>query len=262
MVTSKYEFHRHLTLLISYLRLKITVLPLILSIETTTKVCSVAILKDGILLNLQESRDEDYTHAEKLNVFIEAAINAAGITPPDLDAIAIAGGPGSYTGLRIGASSAKGLCYAINKPLISVDPLEALIFQYKAEFEQGENELIFPMIDARRDEVFMSVFNADGSRVEETSAQIIDADFLKKYGNKTCVLIGDGAEKFTTLFSGDAQVKIIPDCLATARFIGILAEQKSLAGGFEDLAYYEPFYGKEFKTTVSTKLNKIRTSNL
>ncbi|MES2627575.1 MAG: tRNA (adenosine(37)-N6)-threonylcarbamoyltransferase complex dimerization subunit type 1 TsaB [Bacteroidota bacterium] len=233
---------------------------LILSLDTTTKVCSVAIHSGGRLLNLQESRDDDYTHAEKLNVFIEKALKETGLKPAQLDAVAIAGGPGSYTGLRIGASSAKGLCYALSKPLISIDPLEALALACKENFLSGQ-ELIFPMIDARRDEVFMSVFDAQLNRVEETSAQIIDQQFFDKYPDKTCILAGDGAAKFQSLFSEHPLITVLPDCLASAVYIGRLAEEKFRNSAFEDLAYYEPFYGKEFKTTVSKKLSKIHTSN-
>lgn len=241
--------------------LKIPALALILSIETTTKICSVAILKDEVLINLQESGNEDYSHAEKLNVFIEKALNETGIKPTELDAVAVAGGPGSYTGLRIGVSSAKGLCYAIGKPLIAVDPLLALALQFHSDHQPGQDVLIFPMIDARRDEVFMSVFSVELNQLEETSAQIIDANFFDKYPGKTCVLIGDGAPKFATLFKGDDRIQVRTDCFASSHFIGLLAEGKFKRGEVENLAYYEPFYGKEFKTTVSTKIRKTQIGN-
>ncbi len=236
-------------------------MPLILSIETTTKVCSVALHRDGKLINLQESHDEDYTHAEKLNVFIEKALKEAGLKPNDLDAIAVAGGPGSYTGLRIGVSSAKGLCYAIDKPLIAVDPLKALALQYTALTTPDTSVLVFPMIDARRDEVFMSVFNGALIQLGETKAQIITSDYFDQFADKKCVLVGDGAPKFAELFISKSNVEIVSDCVASAGFIGVLAALKYESGEFENLAYYEPQYGKEFQTTVSTKLNKIRTSN-
>lgn len=234
---------------------------LILSIESTTKVCSVALHRDGKLLELQESLDDDYAHAEKLNVYIEQAMKKSGTSPSELDAVAIARGPGSYTGLRIGASSAKGLCYAVNKPLIAVDPLKALALRAVNENKANEADLIFSMIDARRDEVFMAVFDTSLGQVEQTSAQIIDAEFFKKYGEKCCLLVGDGAAKFNALFEADPLVKVVSDCLASARETGILATEKFRESQFEDLAYYEPFYGKEFKTTVSKKLSNIHTSN-
>lgn len=231
---------------------------LILSLETTTKVCSVAIALDGKLITLKESNDQDYGHAEKLNVYIEQVLKESGYQASDLHAVAIAGGPGSYTGLRIGASSAKGLCYALNIPLISIDPLKGLFHSYKHNYADASDELIFSMIDARRDEVFMAVFDRSFKTIEATSAQIINDEFLSKYEGKKLAFIGDGAAKFEGRFEG---VRIIKECVASAAAMVEKADLKFTAQQFEDLAYYEPFYGKDFQTTVSTKLNKIHTSN-
>ncbi len=240
---------------------------LLLNLETTTKICSVALTRNGELLCLIESDDSEYGHAEKLHVFIEQVLKESGVAVNQLDGVAVAGGPGSYTGLRIGVSAAKGLCYALDKPLLAIDPLKALVIRFLAENKLAENKLaenslIVPMIDARRDEVFMAVYSPDLKAVEETSAQIIDLDFFAKYGDKNMILIGDGAAKFTDLFRANPQIHIFPNCLASARYMGVLAEEKFADKQFEDVAYYEPFYGKEYKTTVSKKANNIRTNNL
>ena len=234
---------------------------LILSLETTTKVCSVAITRNGELLALVESNDADYGHAEKLHVYIDEALEKAGISIKQLQAIAVAGGPGSYTGLRIGVSAAKGFCFGLELPLIAVDPLKALVHRFKASHKMLDEGLIMPMIDARRDEVFMAAYTETLTPVLDTCAQIIDPAFFEKYAPQTCYLIGDGAAKFADMFQENTLVKIVPECLASAAFIGLLAEEQFSRNDFVDLVYYEPFYGKEFQTTVSTKLNKVRTSN-
>ncbi len=233
---------------------------LILSLETTTKVCSVAVTRNGELLALKESNDEDFGHAEKLHVYIEEALKLAGVLMKELDAVAVAGGPGSYTGLRIGVSAAKGFCFGLEKPLIAIDPLKALALRYKTESSPDQGAII-PMIDARRDEVFMSVFDQDLKLIKPTAAEIIDVGFFDGFSETKIYLVGDGAPKFAELFVGNDRVKVVGNCLASAEYIGKLAEKNFNKGEFVDLVYYEPFYGKEFKTTVSKKLNKIRTNS-
>ena len=231
---------------------------LILSLETTTKVCSVAVSENDRLLALVESNDADYGHAEKLHVYIDQAIAEAGISLQQLNAVAVAGGPGSYTGLRIGVSAAKGLCFGLDIPLIAVDPLKALALQFLNRKTTIGNSLVVPMIDARRDEVFMSVFDTALNETQGVSAEIITADFFDSYQAEKIYLVGDGAPKFAEIFQGNDRVEVLTNCLASAKSISVLAYEKFKQNNFVDLVYYEPFYGKEFKTTVSTKLNKIR----
>ena len=155
---------------------------LILCIETGTDVCSVGIAKDGELLSLRES-DEGRDHARKVGVFVDELLRETGIAPEDLDAVAVGKGPGSYTGLRIGVSFAKGLCYGLQKPLVAVGSLDALAEVAREDYEAGilsvegwENAYLCPMVDARRMEVYAQVFDADGRPQSEVSAEVIDTE--------------------------------------------------------------------------------------
>ncbi len=227
----------------------------ILSLDTTTKVCSVALSKDENVIAVAESRDLDYTHAEKLNVFIQEVVATARITIQEINAIAVAGGPGSYTGLRIGVSAAKGLCYSLSIPLVAVDPLMAMANAYISQNKWQQPTLVIPMIDARRDEVFMSIWNEQLAPIEPTSAQVLTATSFEGFHVPQIVFIGDGAAKFQAMFEGNDKIKIIPDFLSSATFIAPLAIEQFKNQKFEDVAYYEPYYGKEFQTTVSKKFS-------
>ena len=167
-------------------------MPLILNIETATKNCSVSLAEAGSILTIKEQNDGKYSHGENLHIFIEKVIKEAGKNFSDLDAIAVSKGPGSYTGLRIGVSTAKGLCFSLDKPLISVLTLEAL-----ANAIVGEKDaLIIPLLDARRMEVYSAVFNSSYQQIRETQAEIIDENSFADYLVQGKVyFLGDGAEK-------------------------------------------------------------------
>lgn len=226
----------------------------ILNLESTTRTCSVSLTEDGKLTGLRESHDSEYRHAELLNVYMEQLITEYLPGPALLDAISVAGGPGSYTGLRIGVSSAKGLCYALKKPLIAVDPLEAValgcIMQNGEEL--NATTAICAMIDARRDEVFMAVYDHNRKLLQAASAAIITSTFFDNWKYSQVILTGEGSVKFSNLFSHHALVRVLP-VMPSAAYNGILAEEKYRQKEFADVAYFEPFYGKEFQTSTPRK---------
>lgn len=226
---------------------------LVLCIETATKVCSVAIGKDGKALSLKETR-EDYSHAEKLTLFIGEALQEAGFEIKQIDAVAVSKGPGSYTGLRIGVSTAKGICYALNKPLISVETLKAMAWGMRKEIKDPE-VFLCPMIDARRMEVYAAVFDCELNVIRETQAEIIDEysynELLKK---KKIKFFGDGAAKCKSVLQNNKNAVFIEDFDPSARFMAAIAEEAYINGGFENVAYFEPYYLKEFLATKPKKL--------
>ena len=214
---------------------------LILNIETTTTNCSVSLAKEGETLVLKEDYSASYSHAEMLHVFIDEVIQSSKYSLKDIDAIAVSKGPGSYTGLRIGVSAAKGLCFALDKPLIAVSTLESLSHQVKIE-----NGFIIPMLDARRMEVYSAIFNESHKQVRETQAQILEENSFNDYLEKGKIyFIGNGVEKTKTLISHKNAV-YIEDKLPSANDLSALAYKKYKAGDFEDVAYFEPYYLKDF----------------
>ena len=213
----------------------------ILNIETSTTNCSVSLSKNGETLVLKEDYDSNYSHAERLHLFIEDVINQANIKKTDLSAVAVSKGPGSYTGLRIGVSTAKGLCYALDIPLISVSTLEALANQ--ADIKEG---LVIPMLDARRMEVYSAVFNAEGNQIRDIKAEVLDESSFKDYLNESKVyFIGNGVAKTKPLIKNDNAV-FIEDKLPSADNMSKLAYAKYKKSDIEDVAYFEPFYLKDF----------------
>ncbi len=229
---------------------------LILGIETATRMCSVAISSGAELLSLKEIGGE-YSHSENLNHFIELVCAEAKIKITQLDAIAVSKGPGSYTGLRIGVSSAKGLCYGLDKPLIAVDTLKALTLAVVNSIHFGEKlgEALFcPMIDARRMEVYTALYNAKLELLEPISAKIIDensfANFLDK--NKI-VFFGDGAEKCKSLLNHYPNAVFIANVEPSAKYVNQLATEKFNNQLVENVAYFEPYYLKEFLATTPKK---------
>jgi tRNA threonylcarbamoyladenosine biosynthesis protein TsaB len=213
----------------------------ILNIETSTTNCSVSISKDGEVLVLKEDYNNNYSHAERLHIYIDAVLKESGIESSNLDAIAISKGPGSYTGLRIGVSAAKGLCYALDKPLISVPTLDALAHQIK--IEEG---LIITMLDARRMEVYSAVFNSEYKQIRDTQAQVLNEDSFKEYlENEKVYFIGNGVEKTKTLISHPNAV-FVENKLPSSKEMGMLAYSKYRNNEFEDVAYFEPYYLKDF----------------
>lgn len=215
-------------------------MPLILNIETATKNCSVALSRDGKTIFFKEVAEQGYSHAEKLHVFIESVMSQAGVAYRDLNAIAVSRGPGSYTGLRIGVSAAKGLCFALGIPLISIDTLEVLASQAKTT-----KGVVIPMLDARRMEVYSAVFSSDGSQLRETKAEIVTPDSFAEIAEPVC-FVGDANEKCKTVlqrpdFSFDDEV-VFP----SADAMSALSFKKFQNREFEDVAYFEPFYLKDF----------------
>lgn len=213
----------------------------ILNIETATTNCSVSISKDGVTVALKEDYNSKYSHAESLHVFINEVLGEAQITAKQLDAIAVSKGPGSYTGLRIGVSAAKGLCFSLDKPLISIATLEALAHQ--VSIDAG---CIVPMLDARRMEVYVATYTPQHIQTTAIQAQILDSNSFEAILNQDKVyFIGSGVEKTKTLISHPNAV-FIKDKLPSAKEMGRLAHEKLKKHDFEDVAYFEPFYLKDF----------------
>ena len=219
----------------------------ILAIETATKNCSVALAKDGVTILCKEIAEEGYSHAERLHVFIEQLLAELELSYKDLSAIAVSQGPGSYTGLRIGVSAAKGLCYALDIPLIAIDTLASLASQVNVE--EG---FIVPMIDARRMEVYSAIFNAKHEKVRAIRAEILTSESFSET-NSTIYFIGDCAEKSKTVLNQNNHVYLDGIIYPSAKDISVMGYQKYKRSDFVDVAYFEPYYLKDFVGTVSKK---------
>ena len=220
----------------------------ILNIETATTNCSVSLSKEGETLVLKEDYNDNYSHAERLHVYIYDVLNEAKVSVNDLNAIAISKGPGSYTGLRIGVSAAKGLCYALEKPLISIPTLDALAHQVKAEFGT-----IIPMLDARRMEVYSAVYNASYNQIRETQAQVLDESSFSSYLEQGKVyFIGNGVEKTKALINHPNAV-FIEGKLPSSNEMSKLTFDKYTKNDIEDVAYFEPYYLKDFVALKPTR---------
>lgn len=217
----------------------------ILALETATKICSVALFKDDQLIRKKEEGGE-YSHAEKLGLFIQTILTESEVSYKDLQAVAISKGPGSYTGLRIGTSTAKGLCYALSIPLISVPSLQAMAHMLQIE-ENCEQSLLCPMIDARRMEVYTAIYHPDLSVKKEISAEVLDEHSFEQILNKNKICFcGDGSEKARTLLEHHPNAFFSRKGLPSAEAVGLLAFKKFSLGIFEDVAYFEPYYLKDF----------------
>lgn len=227
---------------------------LILGIETSTKICSIALTQGKHLLAVEEIGGV-FSHAENITVFIEKVLLQSGKSLSEIDAIAVSKGPGSYTGLRIGVSTAKGLCFALNQPLIAVDTLLAMALRM-AKQTTDKNLLFCPMIDARRMEVYTAIYNANNELIEPISAKIIDENSFSKFlANQKIIFFGDGAEKCRTLFAENKNAIFNESVLPSALEINELALKKLNNKQFEDVAYFEPFYLKDFVGTVAKKFS-------
>jgi len=220
----------------------------ILNIETATKNCSVSISKSGKSIALEELNSGGYSHAEKLHVFIEKLMKEQNLEFKDLGAVAVGKGPGSYTGLRIGVSAAKGICFALDIPLISIETLRILATSISVT--EG---VIVPMLDARRLEVYSAVFNTEYEQIRATEAQIIDENSFSEYLEKGKVyFLGDGAEKCKDIIKHENAV-FIDGKFPSANEMVSLSFEKYKKNDTEDVAYFEPFYLKDF---VGTKPKK------
>ena len=214
---------------------------IILNIETATKNCSVSIAKNGEILAIKELNNGNYSHAEVLHPFIVAILEEANITSQELDAVAVSKGPGSYTGLRIGVSAAKGLCFAFDRPLISIETLRSLA--HSISIDKG---VIIPMLDARRMEVYAAVFNSDYDSVREIKAEIIDeTSFLEYLENQKVYFLGDGAQKCKEIITHENAV-FVDDKFPSSKEMAELSYSKYKKNDIEDVAYFEPFYLKDF----------------
>jgi tRNA threonylcarbamoyladenosine biosynthesis protein TsaB len=219
----------------------------ILNIETATKNCSVALAKEGKTILCKEIAEEGYSHAERLHVFIEEIISEAGISLKDLAAIAVSQGPGSYTGLRIGVSAAKGLCYALDIPLIAVDTLQALASKVRVT-----DGFIVPMIDARRMEVYSAVFSASLEKKREVLAEIIIENSFEDI-QETVYFVGDCNEKCKSVLTKDNFVFLDEIKFPSANEMSTLSFDKYKISDTVDVAYFEPYYLKDFLITTSKK---------
>jgi len=216
---------------------------IILNIETATKNCSVSLSKSGKTIFFKEHADQGYSHAEKLHVFIDEVIKECQINISEINAVAVSKGPGSYTGLRIGVSAAKGLCYALNIPLIAVDTLEILANQV-----QKKDGLIVPMLDARRMEVYSAIFNNDLEKISETKAEILSTESYDEI-NEKIYFVGDCQEKCQTVLTKN-NFEFLPEIVyPSANEMSKISYQKFENKQFEDVAYFEPFYLKDFLLT-------------
>jgi tRNA threonylcarbamoyladenosine biosynthesis protein TsaB len=216
---------------------------LILNIETATKNCSVSISKEGKTIACREIATQNFSHAEKLHVFIEELLKETNINYKDLTAVAISQGPGSYTGLRIGVSAAKGFCYALNIPLIAIDTLELLA--RRIAITDG---IILPMIDARRMEVYSAIFDVDYTKVRKVEAEIIDSNSYAEIQNDIH-LVGDGISKFKDVLTNEKFIFHEDIIYPSANEMSLLAYEKFKTSDFADVAYFEPYYLKDFLIT-------------
>jgi tRNA threonylcarbamoyladenosine biosynthesis protein TsaB len=213
----------------------------ILCLETATTNCSVALSVDGSVVALKEDRTQRYSHAEKLHPFIDDVLRELNMSMSGLDAIAVSKGPGSYTGLRIGVSAAKGLCYALDIPLISVPTLKAM-----AHCVKKEAHFKIPMLDARRMEVYSAVFDANNDEVRETRAEILNEGSFSEYLDAGKVIfLGSGVSKFQGLIDHPNAV-FLPEAMPSAADLGAIAEYKHKKSDIENVAYFEPYYLKDF----------------
>ncbi|NAW50851.1 tRNA (adenosine(37)-N6)-threonylcarbamoyltransferase complex dimerization subunit type 1 TsaB [Elizabethkingia argentiflava] len=213
----------------------------ILYLETSSKNCSVAISDGEKLLCLCEEISENYKQSESLHTFVEWALEGAQLNLTDIEAVCLGKGPGSYTGLRIGAASAKGFCFGLNIPLLAVNSLDALAEPYfKTQYDY-----IIPMVDARRMEVYAKVFDGQGNEIAPTAAIILNENSFLEYQNSTILFVGDGAKKAQEslyLPQGEFHAEAYPSAQHLIRK-GVLAFRDQ---NFEDVAYFEPFYLKNF----------------
>jgi len=226
--------------------------PIILHIETSTNVCSVALSENSNCL-FTKSNAEGMNHAALLSVFIAEALEVLKSAGKKLDAVAVSSGPGSYTGLRIGVSTAKGLCFGFDIPLIAISTLEVLTVQALNLINDKDDALFCPMIDARRMEVYAAFYNAKGDIQREISADIITSDsYAEILANQPVYFFGNGADKCKETLT-HPNARFIDHLVPLAQNMIGFAEKAFAEKRFVDTAYFEPFYLKEFHTTAPKK---------
>jgi tRNA threonylcarbamoyladenosine biosynthesis protein TsaB len=220
---------------------------IILALETATEVCSVAICKDGHTLSSRETYGVN-EHSSQLTGFIQEVGREAGLSLASIDAIAVSMGPGSYTGLRIGVSTAKGLCYALDKPLIAIPTLKGMAHKALIQFPHLaiNTTLLCPMIDARRMEVYHAIFDKHLNELKAVEAKVMDIEAFVSFTGSEIALFGNGSSKCKELFSSNKQLLFPGIVLPSAQSIGMLAEELYPSGDFVNTAYFEPLYLKDF----------------
>ena len=229
---------------------------LILCIETGTDICSVGLARDGELVSLRES-DEGRDHAKNVAVFVDELLRENGVAAEELSAVAVGMGPGSYTGLRIGVSFAKGLCYGLQIPLVAVGSLDSMVQVAREDHDAGiidvdnwNDVVLCPMVDARRMEVYTQMFDTQGLPLNEVKAEIVTEESFKEWRNeRQLVIFGNGAAKCREVLNDATYINVTP----SARGLAALAHQRLEAGQTEDIAYFEPFYLKDFIIIPSKK---------
>jgi tRNA threonylcarbamoyladenosine biosynthesis protein TsaB len=221
---------------------------MILCLETATPVCSVALNESCCTIALRETEGQN-AHSEKITIFIREVMEVAKIDYSQLDAVAVSKGPGSYTGLRIGVSTAKGICYAADLPLMAIDTLEAMSYGIKVKLgsQIGENDLLIPMIDARRMEVYAAIFDANLDKINDTAALVINENSFEDLRKDHHLwLFGDGAPKLKKIFENQPNISIIDGFKPSAAYMLPLADRALKEKDYVDVAYFEPFYLKDF----------------
>lgn len=221
---------------------------MILCLETATPVCSVALNENCCTIAMRETEGQN-AHSEKITNFIREVMEVANIGYSQLDAVAVSKGPGSYTGLRIGVSTAKGICYAADLPLMAIDTLEAMAYGMKVKLgsQISNNDLLIPMIDARRMEVYAAVFDANLHKINDTAALVIDENSFEDLQKEHRLwLFGDGAPKLKKVFENQPNISIIDGFKPSAAYMLPLVDKALKEKDFVDVAYFEPFYLKDF----------------
>ncbi len=214
----------------------------LLHLETATRACSVALSRDGELIALKEILTEQFSHAENLTLFVQDVLDQAGIVLSDISAVSVSSGPGSYTGLRIGVSTAKGYCYALGIPLIAIDSLYSLAVLAS---EKYPGKMLCPVIDARRMEVYNAIYSPSLDTLKKISADIIDSSSYSEYEPFLC--FGDGQQKLQEIWTGRA-IEFDEEIHSSAKGQVAEAFRRFNTSQFEDVAYFEPFYLKDFVT--------------
>lgn len=218
---------------------------ILLHIETATSNCSVSLSNDDRIIAIKEL-NEGFTHAENLHPFIDQLLESTNLKPEHLNAVALSIGPGSYTGLRIGTSAAKGFCYALNIPLIAINTLQVLCAG-AVKLITEKDVILCPMLDARRMEVYTAAYNDQLVEIKKTEAKIIDENSVKEFDlNKTTYYFGDGMPKCKSLLETISGAKFINNVIPSSSNMLNLALTKYKAQQFEDIAYFEPLYLKEY----------------
>ena len=231
-------------------------MPLLLALETSTTVCSIALFQDQQLLGASELQIEK-SHSSHITVMVQQLVENCGATLQELSAVAVSGGPGSYTGLRIGTSTAKGLCYSLDIPLLEVSTLYGLAAQVVQATPQPERYLFCPMLDARRMEVYTCLLDSGLQEVSPVEPVVLDGDtFRSQLAAQPIIFFGSGAPKFKELVQDSGNALFIENVLPSAKTIGQLALAKYMQQAFEDVAYYEPFYLKDVYITGAGKSTK------